>query len=387
MLDQTTASDEIRRRFGESRYPRKICFSTPSEAGPTGYFIPHDLMDHRADEWLSNCQALRCRVDTNEQCKNRAYSGARDKKISNRVEKNLARGRRLSIRRTHLGIGAAPSGRYDGLSCSRCHSIHEKFSTYCNHCPPVVLVLDQSRLESWYVSLRSCGLRSPLTHSLKETFETMLLWGVLLCDLGSSESLKNLLNRHPRTRRLVQTLLITAGLWAGSYPEGYAERAFWSQQLDTLNPYLFPSGSDNPKRWSSVAWHLISVGVWLSPTLKVFLSNKIFTWLGRNSFAVYLTHGTLLRVVLVKLVYGMNDKRYWVEPVEGGEAIQHWIPRNQSWLAWYLAVLVWFVFLYVIATLWTIHVDGWCARATRALEKYMFRTDRHEETNSKGLLG
>ncbi|KAJ4292467.1 hypothetical protein N0V90_009129 [Kalmusia sp. IMI 367209] len=141
-----------------------------------------------------------------------------------------------------------------------------------------------------------------LVNKSAETFETTILWGIILCDIGSEDSFQDFVSKHSRTRRIVQAVVICIGLWVGSYPEGRADEAVWSQQLDMLNPYLFPSGSDNPKRWSSIAWHLISVGIWLSPSLKNIFSNKLFMWLGRNSFAVYLTHGTLLRVVLVRLV-------------------------------------------------------------------------------------
>ena len=211
----------------------------------------------------------------------------------------------------------------------------------------------------------------------------MMLWGVLLCDLNSDESLHDLLSRHPRFRRTIQTLLIIAGLWAGSYPEFAAERSPWSHRLDNLNPYLFPSDSDTPKRWSSIAWHLISVGFWLSPTLKSVFSNNVFTWLGRNSFAVYLTHGTLLRVLFVKFVYGIGDLRV---KAENGEEVAQWVERSRSWGVWIVAVPVWFGVVYVVAHGWTTYVDGWCARVTKSLEEVMFKGEDQGEKRSGAML-
>ena len=213
-----------------------------------------------------------------------------------------------------------------------------------------------------------------------------MLWGVLLCAIGSEDSFQAFLTRHPRARRTTQALLIVAGLWAGSYPEYGAERSPWSQRLDALNPYLFPADSDNPKRWSSIAWHLISVGFWLSPTLKTVFSNNVFTWLGRNSFAVYLTHGTLLRVVLVKFVYGFRDVGFWVEHGEGGEEFSHWIARSRSWVTWMVGVPVWFAVVYAVAHGWTTYVDGWCARTTKNLEELMFRGEDGGEKRDVGAM-
>jgi len=207
----------------------------------------------------------------------------------------------------------------------------------------------------------------------------MILWGVILCDLGSDEGFQEFISRHTTVKRVVQTCLIVIGLWVGSYPEGAAHRTVWSQQLDAWNPYLFPEGSDIPKRWSSVAWHLISVGFWLSPTLKTMFSNKLFTWLGRNSFAVYLTHGTLLRVVLVKFIYGWSYSSFSIDHPEGQDPIYHWIPKSRNWFIWAVSIPTWFTIVYTVAHFWTTYVDSWCAKATRWLEEQMFQPEEYNE--------
>jgi len=140
--------------------------------------------------------------------------------------------------------------------------------------------------------------------------------------------------------------------------------------------YIFPEGAPRfDKRWTAIGWDLIATGIWLSPTLQDLFSNKLFMWLGRNSFAVYLTHGTLLRVVLARFIYGFSTSPFSVEKVEDKDPIFHWIPGTESSFVFAVAIPVWLAMLYTIAHLWTTYVDSFCARATKSLEDYMFESE------------
>lgn len=214
----------------------------------------------------------------------------------------------------------------------------------------------------------------------------MILFGILLCDIGSEADFRSWVNSRPRARRVVQSCFIAIGLYVGSFPEGKIRWAGWSRGLDNMNLYLFPNHADPTKRWSAIAWHFIAIGFWLSPTLQDMFSNKLFSWLGRNSFAVYLTHGTLLRVVLVRFIYGWTGAGFSVEKPEEGDPIYTWVPRSQNWLVWSIAIPVWFALLYTCAHLWTTHVDGWCARITKWLEDYMFESEENEKRNPTQLV-
>lgn len=224
-----------------------------------------------------------------------------------------------------------------------------------------------------------CRVIQLAANGYTETFECMFLFGVLLCDIGSEMEFRDWVNSRPQRRRAVQTFLITLGLYVGSFPEGNIQWAGWSRQLDRLNPYLFPAHTDPTKRWSAIAWHLIVVGFWLSPTLQTMFSNKLFMWLGRNSFAVYLTHGLLMRTILVRFIYGWSMAPFSVEEVEGGEPIYHWIGRSQNWFVWAVAIPAWYVLLYTVAHLWTTHVDSFCAKVTKWLETNMFEPEENEK--------
>ncbi|KAF2868813.1 acyltransferase 3 [Massariosphaeria phaeospora] len=214
----------------------------------------------------------------------------------------------------------------------------------------------------------------------KETFECQFLYGVLLCDIGSDKAFREFVNSYPRTRRTVQTVLMVLGVYVAGYPGERADWAGWSQQLIYVGEWIFPAGTkDYSKRWTAVGWDLMVTGIWLSPSLQAMFSNKLFMWIGRNSFAVYLTHGTLLRVVLARFIYGWSLQSFSIEERENQEPIYHYIPRTQSWLVFAIAIPVWFALLYTVAHLWTTYVDSWCAKATKWLEEMMF-----EEEDEKG---
>ncbi|KAI8933752.1 hypothetical protein NX059_009466 [Plenodomus lindquistii] len=214
----------------------------------------------------------------------------------------------------------------------------------------------------------------------KETFECQFIYGVILCDLGSEKTFRDFINSRPKARRVATALLIGLGWYVACFPGEHWEWATWSVQLKHVGDWIIPKGAASyPKRFTAIGWDLMVTGIWLSPTLQNIFSNKLFMWVGRNSFAVYLTHGTVLKVGLSRLIYGWSTAPYHVEQPEGGEAIHHWIPRSTNWLVWALAIPTFFVVEYTIAHLWTTYVDAQCARATKWLEETMFEKNEDEK--------
>ncbi|MCV5073210.1 hypothetical protein OFB51_24735, partial [Escherichia coli] len=57
----------------------------------------------------------------------------------------------------------------------------------------------------------------------------------------------------------------------------------------------------------------VAVCIFLSPSLQNLLSHRLLLWLGHHSFAVYLTHGTILRTLGMWIVYGISGQP-WVDP-------------------------------------------------------------------------
>ncbi|KAF2112185.1 acyltransferase family-domain-containing protein [Lophiotrema nucula] len=217
----------------------------------------------------------------------------------------------------------------------------------------------------------------------KETFECQFLWGVLLCDIRDDPIFRNFVTNHPKIRRALQIIFITLGIYVAGFPGEHPEWAGWSRQLIYVGDYIFPPGTTNyAKRWSAVGWDLCALGIVLSPTLQDLFSNRIFMWLGRNSFAVYLTHGTLLRVVLCRMIYGWSGEPWVVDKDEEGNPVYHWLERGGTF-TFMISIPVWFALLYTSAHLWTTYIDNACARITLWLEKTMF--EEEDEKNSMQL--
>ncbi|KAF2662590.1 hypothetical protein K491DRAFT_733970 [Lophiostoma macrostomum CBS 122681] len=209
----------------------------------------------------------------------------------------------------------------------------------------------------------------------RETFECQFLYGVLLCDIGSEPRFRQWVNEWTRTRRAIQTSLIILGIYVASYPGERPEWADWSAQLHDIGDYIFPAGTaEYHKRWSAVGWCLMVVGIWMSPTMQGIFSNKLFMWFGRNSFAVYLTHGTVLRVFAARMIYGWSGEPFSITQNENGDPVHHWLKRSGP-LTFMVAIPVFFVVEYTIAHYWTTYVDAWCAKATKLLEDAMFESE------------
>ncbi|GAM38608.1 hypothetical protein TCE0_033f09466 [Talaromyces pinophilus] len=215
----------------------------------------------------------------------------------------------------------------------------------------------------------------------RETFQIQALYGMILSDLSYEQRYKSLLQsetyRWPR--RLIAFALFVGGLVVCSYPGEHPEWAGWSNRMFEWAPYLFPLGSNYGKRWTAVGMDMIIMSIFLSNWSKEFLSSSILLWFGKQSFAVYLIHGTLLRTVLVWMIYGISGEPWvWTQDPEGNPVPPPWLPRRAPWV-FAVSIPCWFVLLYSCAVAWTTFVDPFCARLTQRIEKAFF-----DDGNEKG---
>jgi transcription initiation factor TFIID subunit 11 len=177
-------------------------------------------------------------------------------------------------------------------------------------------------------------------------------------------------------RRMSALVGLFIGLMLASYPENHPEWAPWSDYLFQKAQYLFPPDSDLPKKFTAVGFDFIVVAIVISPTTKDFLSNRLLLWFGKQSFAVYLIHGTLLRVPLIWALYGISGEP-WIGTVDdaGNVTPPDWLPvRGLPW-SFMISIPCWIVLVYGCATLWTTYVDPFCARMTQKLEDRFFEED------------
>ena len=223
----------------------------------------------------------------------------------------------------------------------------------------------------------------------------MIALGTLLADLSLHRPTQNFIASHHRVLSLaVAPLLILTGLYIGSYPQEHEDWAPWSRQLQhyfvNMDPpegmpkgsYLIPEGTDPRRRLTAAGIQLCCIAVFLSPMLREALSNRWLLWLGHHSFAVYLTHGTILRTVGIWVAYGMSGK---VPVREDGsrEEFTHKISRAHV----FVAVIVFITCTYTAAWAWMRWVDTTCANATRWLEGRVFAEEDEDELLEKGFAG
>lgn len=209
---------------------------------------------------------------------------------------------------------------------------------------------------------------------------------MLLCDTADNTTVQSLISSHRWARRIFSILAASIGLFVASYPAHNPEWCTWSNFLLRLSHTLFPRDINLGKRYSALGVDLVILALYLSPTAKSILSNRFFLWLGRNSFAVYLTHGTLLRTVLVWMIYGVSAQPWEEWENEKGER-EHsaWLHRG-SMGKFVVSIPIWFMLVYTVAHYWTTYVDTFCARLTQKLENAVFEQSEKPVVNGGGAL-
>ncbi|KAI1940451.1 hypothetical protein LOZ66_002045 [Ophidiomyces ophidiicola] len=205
-----------------------------------------------------------------------------------------------------------------------------------------------------------------------ETFGQQFFFGMFLCDLSYHQTAQALIADYRWPRRIICSILAATGLFVASYPAHNAEWCGWSNFLLQVSKHIFPADVNLGKRYTALGVNLIILAIYLSPSAKSFLSKRLLLWFGHCSFAVYLTHGTLLRTVLVWMIYGVSGQP-WEEWTNDNGEIEHspYLPRGST-LTFAISLPMWFVLVYIVAHYWTVYVDSFCARLTQRIENHVF---------------
>jgi peptidoglycan/LPS O-acetylase OafA/YrhL len=122
---------------------------------------------------------------------------------------------------------------------------------------------------------------------------------------------------------------------------------------------------------------VIIVCIHFSPTLQLALSGRFVQFLGSISFAIYLVHLTLLRTVLVWLIYQLIPSLSQ-KTAESGEISSFPVLQAVAFLAW-MALLMW------VGKIWRDRVDKSCIIFAKWMEQMM--TDREAFWGFAGLVG
>ncbi len=236
---------------------------------------------------------------------------------------------------------------------------------------------------------RACHLRlhtvwGPWLTKHEETFGANLALGTLLAELSQHRPTQNFITKYQKilTFIVVPALLLFGG-YVGSYPQEHEDWSDWSMKLHTWlkdpagdqsrGSFIVPKGSDVQRRSSAFFIYTVAISIFLAPALQKLLSHRLLLWLGHHSFAVYLTHGTILRTVGMWVVYGISGQPWeWAGlNAEGKPNPQEWIkPKSRTHKL--LAIIIFTALTYTAAWAWMKWVDTACARATQWLEKRVF---------------
>lgn len=200
-------------------------------------------------------------------------------------------------------------------------------------------------------------------------FGMQFFFGAFLSELAQVPSHTAWMNSRKWPSLVLSPVLIFCGLILASYPEQNPEWMPWSKTMSGLAPLIFPTEAEVPRYYSGLGLEFIALGIHFSPAVKDVLSNKYLLWFGKNSFAVYLLHGTLLRTIFVWMTFGM---RLPPDVERDGRMVPGPNLPVCGRVRWYISLILWLPILYSVANLWTKHVDPFCARLTQRLERYCF---------------
>ncbi|KAI5288855.1 hypothetical protein KEM54_004782 [Ascosphaera aggregata] len=191
-------------------------------------------------------------------------------------------------------------------------------------------------------------------------------------------------------------------LFLGSlFPDQFANQAAWSRRLENIGHHIFPTNANQGRYWPALGSNILCASILYSSSLRNLLSHRFCTWLGSNSFSIYLLHGILIRTVLTwitfgpkallspptKAIYTSTDhtaaavaaaaatRKSAVEPARIKPSGQWATPdldiiAQPHALAFIFILPVFTAFLLFMSNLWTIHVEPYFGVATAWCERF-----------------
>lgn len=181
--------------------------------------------------------------------------------------------------------------------------------------------------------------------------------------------------------RCLPYILVIVGLFLCGYPDANASWAPWSAWLENIGYSVAAPGTEIWRLYPSLGAQLILVAIILSPTLQTLLAKPWLLWLGKISFPIYLIHGSLLRSVLVWMVYSFGTVNKFKEAAptkQDGDGHTVTVGMEREWTqvaaptsmwVYVFMVPIWCAAVLALADVWNQYVESWCVRATKRVEE------------------
>ena len=147
-------------------------------------------------------------------------------------------------------------------------------------------------------------------------------FGIMMADFTQCPTTKEAVKKRRYLLSLGSSCMIILGLYICSFPEDHYEWASWSDGIAQASNMAIPISGELSRYIHSVGAQIFILGLHFSDLAKKALSNRLFVWMGKRSFAVYLIHPLFIRTVLVWVMYGTiklpNDFDDYGKPIPPG---------------------------------------------------------------------
>ncbi|KAJ2890054.1 hypothetical protein MKZ38_002532 [Zalerion maritima] len=152
--------------------------------------------------------------------------------------------------------------------------------------------------------------------------------------------------------RVIPFLMIPLAMFFASYPQNASDWAPWSNWMRIVMESITHKESDVRRYWDSLGACTLFVAIFLSGPLRRLFTSKVFNFIGRVSFPVYLMHNTLIKTVLAWMVYFPS----YLNPKfnDQGEKLDLEAPGK---IHMTVAIVAFYYILYRLGYLWTCTID------------------------------
>ena len=221
-----------------------------------------------------------------------------------------------------------------------------------------------------------CSAPSPLTninqHIAVVGFNVFM--GMLLAEITHDPDIQAMAAEHNIIRTITSGAAILLGLYFTSYPEDKPEWSKWSNGLTILGNYIFPRKVEFSRYYAGLGVNILATGILFNNTAKKILSNSLFLYMGKLSFAIYLLHAPLIRTVLTYGLYGFSVRPAGGKDEHGNDLPPGLLPNPSRWVCVFV-IPIFYLFLYRVAGLWASYVEPFCGQVTNWFENLVFRED------------